>query len=380
MENNKILLVLALGVFGITTTEFGVIGILPEMASVFKISIDKAGLLLSTFAIIVAVFGPIMVVSLSSFDRKKVLAFSLFVFAVCNVLSAFATNFNLLLIIRMLPAFFHPVYWSIALAIAVESVPSDQASKATSIIFSGLTIATVLGVPLTTLLVDLLDWQSSFIVLAGLNVVSFAGLLWRLPSTKKTTVQKVAYSKKLLLQKPVLWINVLLAFCIITAMYSTYGYMADFLKSVTKMNGKEISMMLFLFGTTGIIGNRLAGKLMNNYPFQTTLVFIIALTCVHLLLFVYGNSFYLMLLITAMWGLIHTGGFLISNVNVVSSVTEAKEFVNSIFTSCGNFAVTVGSILGGYWIVHFGIRQVIWSSIICLMLSLVMIFVKKRFE
>ncbi|MDE1193406.1 MAG: MFS transporter [Arachidicoccus sp.] len=378
MRLDKTLFVLALGVFGIATTEFGVIGILPELASVFKVSIDKAGWLLSAFAIIVAVFGPFMVSLLSPYDRKKVLVFSLLVFAVSNALSALATNFTFLLIVRMLPAFFHPVYWSIALATAVENAPPNQSSKAVSTIFSGLTIATVLGVPLATLLVDLWNWQSSFLLSAMVNIASLAGLMWLLPTINATNT-KTGYSKKEILRKPLLWINILLAFCIITAMYSTYGYMADFLKSVSKMNGKEVSIMLFLFGIAGVFGNRIVGKYMSGKPFQTTFLFLVALILVHLLLFVFGSYFVPMIVIVGIWGLIHTGGFLISNVSVASSVVpEAQEFVNSIFTSCGNLAVTVGAIIGGFWIVHFGVQQVVWSSVLFLGLSLIILLVKKR--
>ena len=200
MKFDKTLFVLALGVFGITTTEFGVIGILPELASVFNITIDKAGWLLSSFAIIVAVFGPFMVSLMSSFDKKKILILSLVVFTVSNSCSALATNFTFLLIIRMFPAFFHPVYWSIALAAAVENTTSNQSSKAVSTIFSGLTIATVLGVPFATLLVDVLNWQSSFLLSALLNVVSLIGLIWLLPPIKVSN-KKAEYSKKAILRK-----------------------------------------------------------------------------------------------------------------------------------------------------------------------------------
>lgn len=172
MKIDKTLFVLVLGVFGITTTEFGVIGILPELASEFQVSIDKAGWLLSAFAIIVAVFGPFMVMLSSSFDRKKVLVFSLLVFAITNIVSVWANHFTFLLIVRMLPAFFHPVYWSIALAAASQNVLPSEVPKAISTIFSGLNIATVLGVPLATFLVDLWNWQSSFLLSAMINLVS----------------------------------------------------------------------------------------------------------------------------------------------------------------------------------------------------------------
>lgn len=374
---NRNLYVLALGVFGITTTEFGVIGVLPELASVFRVSIEKAGWLLSAFALIVAVFGPFMLLILSSFKRKSLLIFSLSVFVAANILSAFITNFYLLLIVRMLPAFFHPVYWSIALSVAGQTSDPKEKSKAVSIIFSGLTLATVLGVPLATFMSDLFSWQSSFLLTAFINGVALAAVCIYLPSIQNTGISSNKFSMEIFRNKH-LWIGISLAFFTITAMYSTYGYMAEFLKNITRMDGKQISLMLFLFGTVGIAGNKISGKYMSRFPFQTTLVFLILLSGIHLLIGYYGRDFTPMVWIIGWWGLVHSGGFLISNINVTSSSSETSEFINSIFTSCGNFAVTAGTLFGGSWIAHYGIENIIWSSIAGLFLAMIVLLVKRN--
>lgn len=254
---NKNLYVLALGVFGITTTEFGVIGVLPEIASVFHIPIEKAGWLLSTFALIVAVFGPFMLMILSSFKRKNLLLLSLFIFVAANILSACITNFYLLLIVRMIPAFFHPVYWSIALSVAGQASNIKDKSRAVSIIFSGLTLATVMGVPLATFMSDFFSWQSSFLLTALINVVALAGVWIYLPEIQNISGDSKGFPTKIFHNKQ-LWIRLFLAFFTIAAMYSTYGYMADYLKNITQMDGKQTSLMFFLFGTVGIAGNKIA--------------------------------------------------------------------------------------------------------------------------
>lgn len=382
MKSKRNLYVLALGVFGITTTEFGVIGVLPEIASAFHISIEKAGWLLSAFALIVAVFGPFMLLALSSFKRKNLLISSLLIFAAANILSAYIGNFYALLIVRMLPAFFHPVYWSIALSVAEKtSDPSDK-SKAVSIIFSGLTLATVLGVPLATLMSDLFSWQSSFLLTAFINSIALIGVQFLLPAieteTETETETSMMFDLKIFKNKN-LWFGLFTAFFTIAAMYSTYGYMADFLKNVTHMSGKQISIMLFMFGTVGILGNKLAGKYMSAFPFQTTCLFLTLLAVIHLLIYSYGSYFVPMVWIITFWGLIHSGGFLISNINVTSSVSGSSEFINSIFTSCGNFAVTAGTLLGGFWIAHYGIENVTNSSIICIISTIIIVLLKKKF-
>jgi predicted MFS family arabinose efflux permease len=379
MKMNRNLYVLALGVFGITTTEFGVIGVLPEIASAFRVSIEKAGWLLSAFALIVAVFGPFMLMALSTFKRKNLLISSLFIFVAANILSAYITNFYMLLVVRMIPAFFHPVYWSIALSMAGETSDPTEKSRAVSIIFSGLTLATVMGVPLATFMSDLFSWQSSFLLTAFINGIALAGVWICLPPIQHTNKPSIGFSVKIFYNTH-LWIGLLLAFFTITAMYSTYGYMADFFKKVTGMNGKQISLMLFLFGTVGIAGNKIAGKYMSRFPFQTTLLFLILLSGIHLLMGYSGTYFIPMIWIIGCWGLVHSGGFLISNINVTSSVSDSSEFMNSIFTSCGNFAVTAGTLFGGFWIARFGIENITWSSITALFLAVMMLFIKKKYE
>lgn len=377
MKSKRILYILALGIFGIGTTEFGVIGILPQLASAFGVTIEKAGWLLSGFALTVAISGPFMMMLLSSFKRKNLMAFTLGIFALSNLLSMLAPNFGLLLVARILPAFFHPVYWSIALSTAAGIVTEKEAPKAVSVVFGGFTIASILGVPIATLMADVFNWQSSFILYSIINAISFVGLLLFMPEIPIPN-KREASSKINVFKKKKLWVNLLLACFMIAAMYATYGYMADYLSRVNKMNGKQISILLVIFGIAGVWGNQLAGRFLSKSIYATTLLFIPALAVIHILLFALGTQFLPIVIVVAVWGLIHTGGFLISNINVTSSAPEDPEFINSIFTSCGNIAVALGTTIGGYWISHFGIDQIIWSSVLCLALSFLILILKKE--
>lgn len=368
---------LALGTFGIGTTEFSVIGILPQIANAFSITIDKAGWLLSLFALIVAISGPFTVLLLSSFNKKKILLFVLGVFAISNIVCVFASSFNILLAVRSFPAFLHPLFWSIALSVAADTLSDGQSSKGVSIVFGGFTIASVIGVPIATLMASLFNWQSSFILCAIINVLSFLGILFFMPSINTIKKQTLASHTKIL-KKPILWISFLLSFFMIASMYSTYGYMADFLSKVTRMNGMQISSMLFVFGLAGVAGNWVAGKYLGKNILITAFVFITALLFIHLLLYFYGTYYILMILLIAIWGFVHTAGFLISNINLTSSATESPEFVNSIFTTCGNAAVTCGTLFGGCFIARFSINNVIWSSVVLLLMAFV-IWIVKRF-
>ena len=366
----RTLYLLALGVFGIATTEFGVIGILPQIAAHFEVTMQQAGWLLSAFALVIAVFGPVVTLLFANMDKKKAMLFVLAVFTLSNIISYGAGSFRILLVARVLPAFLHPVFWSIALSTAATSVKKEDAPKAVGIVFGGFTVASVLGVPLSTLMADLFSWKAAFGLCVVVNVVSMIGMALWLPEIPVKESVKIGAQVDVL-KKKVLWMRLLLACLMVSAMYASYGYLAAYLDGVTRMNGGEISGMLLIFGITGVGGNWLAGKLLSRSIGGTTIMFIVALAAVHVILYAVGMYYIPMIGVIVIWGFIHTGGFLISNINVTAVAPESPEFVNSIFTSCGNLAVTIGATAGGITIARYNVHDVAWTSIVLLALAAV---------
>ena len=173
---------MALGAFGIITTEFGVIGILPDLAKEFHISIDTAGWLLSAFALTVALACTFTNMLTAKLNRKLIMCLVLGIFVLSNLLSAVAPNFTVLMIARILPAFLHPVFWAVAMTAAAKQAGPKDAPKAIAIVMAGLSVATVLGVPLTTYMADLFNWRISFIVSAAINLLAFGALYIFAPS------------------------------------------------------------------------------------------------------------------------------------------------------------------------------------------------------
>lgn len=352
--------ILALGAFGIITTEFGVIGILPTISREFKVSLDTAGWLLSAFALTVAISSPFITALTTKINRKFLLCLVLGVFILSNLLSAFSPNFTVLLFARILPAFFHPLFWNISLAVAFK----QNGAKGVSVVMTGLSIATVLGVPITTYAADFFhNWQASFILTSMISTVAFLGLLLFIPSIRGNKEQG-ASSQTHVLREPKLWINLISTVLTLAAMFSSYSYLAGYLEKISQMNGAQISIMLLLFGSTGIIGNWLIGLAIAKNVMLTSRVFYISLIGVQILAYYFGGLFIPMVIIISLWGMIHTGGFLVPNIRTTQSVPHsALEFVNSLLTSCYNIGISMGALLGGVVIAHFGIHQIIWMSI-----------------
>ena len=364
--------ILALGAFGIITTEFGVIGILPNISREFDVSIDTAGWLLSAFALTVAVSSPFITAFTTKINRKLLLCMVLGVFVLSNLLSSISTSFTMLMVARVLPAFLHPLFWNISMAIAFK----QGGAKAVSVVMAGLSLATVLGVPLTTYAADFFNnWQASFYMGSFVSLIAFLGLLFFVPSMPASK-DKTSQNQLYVLKSPQLWVNLISTILTLAAMFSSYTYLAAYLEKITRMNGAEISVMLLLFGGMGILGNWLMGIALNRNLLVTVRLFFVSLIAVQILAYYFGGIFVAMVLILSLWGMIHTGGFLVPNIRTTQAVPHsALEFVNSLLTSCYNIGISLGALVGGLIIAKYGIHQIVWISIALLGVTLAISFI-----
>lgn len=371
---------MALGAFGIITTEFGVIGILPALSKEFDITIDTAGWLLSAFALTVALTGPFTTALTARINRKTILTLVLAVFVVSNILSAFAPSFAFLMIARILPAFLHPVFWAVAASVAAKEAGPKDAPKAVATVMAGLSIATVLGVPLTTYMADLFNWQASFYLAGLINLIAFAGMALLVPSMP---VKKEAGSKSstAILRSPFLWVKLMTVLVMLAGMFASYSYLAEFLNKVTKMTGAEVSIMLLVFGVTGIAGNWAMGIALSKNVMMTTRIYLLSLVLTHILAYQFGGYFIPMVMILSIWGFVHTGGFLVANIQITAFIPQQSlEFVNSLLPSFYNAGITAGSLLGGFIIANYGIQQVIWMAVPLLLVAFGLSFYKQPKE
>lgn len=365
---------MALGAFGIITTEFGVIGIMPAIAKSFNISIDTAGWLLSGFALTIALTGPFTTLLTAKVNRKTMMCLVLATFVLSNILSGLAPNFTVLMIARILPAFLHPVFWAVSTVAAAKQVEPKDAPKAVSVVLAGLSIATVLGVPITTYVADVFGWKASFIVSGLLNLVAFAALALFVPSMPVQEDTSVKH-QLVILRKPRMWLNLVATMIMIAGMFSTYGYLAEYLGKITRMSGGEISLMLLLFGGTGIVGNWLTGIALSKNVLLTTRLFLLSLIIVHLLAYNFGGLFVPMAIIISIWGFVHTGGFLIGQTRSTSEAPEAPELAASLMVSFGNAGVTLGTLLGGMIITMYSVHEIVWMSMALFMVTFGLSFV-----
>ncbi|MFD2615081.1 MFS transporter [Paenibacillus gansuensis] len=367
--------IIALGLFSVINTEFGVIGTFPHITEKYNISVSQAGMLVSLFALTIAVFGPFVTLVLSKYNRKYMMSVVLGVFAAANLASAFAPTFSALLLFRIIPAFFHPVYFSLAFVSAASFYASDQAMKSAAKVFTGGTVGIVIGVPITSFLADHYSLGAAFLFSALVNIIALIGFLLWIPNMPAG--QQASYGSQLkVLAKPRLWLHIATIILTLAAMFSVFSYFSEYMTAVTKMNSQWISIMLIVFGASGVIGNLQAGRLLSKNRVWTAAAFPLALAFIYLLLYVSGESVLPMVLLIVLWGVVHTGGFIISQAWLTMETTEAPEFGTSLFVSFSNLGISLGTAAGGWFITRWGTHQIAWSGILFLAASLALILLK----
>lgn len=381
MENkqNVVIFLLAFGTFGILTTEMGYVGILQLVANHFQVSIGQASLFVSLFALGVAIAGIVMPLLFSKFNYKKSLLLVLLIFIISNVLSIFVTDFNLALIIRIFPSFFHPIFCSFALTLAAEIVSPEKSLKAVSKVIMGVSAGMVLGVPIVNFLAVNGSYQIAMLFMAIINAISFIGLLILMPSIEPK--EAISYGGQLkVLKKPVFLLSIVGVIFLTAGMYSVYSFISVYLTDVSHITGFILTFSLFLYGLTSLIGNYIGGNLLSSKPVKTVLVFPIILTAVYLLIFGLNQFTIIMLIMIFVWGVIAGIGNNIQQYWVVSAAPEAPEFANGIFLSSGNIGVTIGTFLSSLVIASLSTKYILFVGIFYLVLMFISVIIRNIFN
>jgi predicted MFS family arabinose efflux permease len=358
----RIAYVSCLGIIGILTTEFGVIGILPQIAAYYHISIDRAGLLLSLFALVVGIIGPVMSMAAARYNRKTVMAASLTLFLITGIISSCSPPFWLLLTVRVLPTLLHSAYFASALAAVISTSDKKDRHKMMAIALSGINIATVTTVPLSTYIASIFSWQYSFGLQAVVSAIALGCILKFLPSLPPAST--VSYGSQVkILRKPAVWLSLLMCIMMFAGEFAIYSYFAGYMINVKAVSGKEVSLLMFIFGLTGLLGTWIAGRTLSNSISWTNIAFVLGCTIfIPFCLYYSNHNLGLLIFIVGLWGIAYAPGVLIATSSISSAAPEALEFANGLTASFANFGITIGTIAGGWVIAHEGIAQTPWLS------------------
>jgi len=340
----KPLLALTVAAFGIGTSEFVIVGLLPQLSQHFSVSIPKAGVLVSAYALSVTFGSPLVALALGHMDRKRALLILLSMFIGGNAICALAPTFGLLLGARILTALCHGAFFGIASVLASNIVPKAERAQAIALMFSGLTLANILGVPAGTALGLAFGWRFAFWALIPIGITAAICLIKLVPS-QPAQAQHLKHEFNQVFRLPVQLVlatstlSSVSLFCVLT-------YIAPLLESVTHLSPHAVTWVLVVFGAGITVGNLVGGRLSDWKQMPTILVgftlLIVAFLAMH---FTMARAIPAVLMVF-IWGLIHFGASAPLQPRIVDQARGAN-LASTLNQSAFNFGNALGASLGG---------------------------------
>ena len=366
--------ILTVGVFGIINTEMGVIGILPLIAETFHVTVPEAGWTVSIFALVVALSAPVTPLLFSGVNRKKVMLLALGVFTLSNIISMLTSNFTVLLIARVLPAFLHPVYVSMAFTVAAASVSKEKAPKAVAKVFIGVSAGMVLGVPVTSYIASEVSFTMGMAFFTMVNALVFIATILFVP-----VKEKLSYGEQLgVLKKKIMWYSVIAVMLINGALFGFFSYMSDYLKTVTEVSYNVISSMLLIYGLANIAGNVIAGKQLAMNLVRSMVLIPFVLFASYVCLYFWGEWITAMVVIILLLGVLAGYAQNTMQYMITDAAPEAPDFANGLYLLSANLGTTIGAAVCGLFITYSGTRYSVFGSLLFLVASVVFVALRVR--
>ncbi len=283
------LVALALSAFAIGTTEFVIMGLLPQVAQNLAISLPKAGWLISGYALGVFIGAPIMAIATQTLPPRRALLGLMGIFILGNALCALAPGYGFLMAARIVTSLCHGAFFGIGAVEAASLVAPNKRAQAVALMFTGLTLANVLGVPLGTALGQAAGWRMTFWAVAVIGVVAFAGLFMLLPRDK-ASAPAPSMLREFGALKPAVWLTLLITVISSASMFALFTYIAPILNDITHVSPRGVTYTLFLVGIGMTIGNTIGGRL-SDWRLNATLigVFIASAVTLGVLALIAGN-------------------------------------------------------------------------------------------
>ncbi|MCZ4512483.1 MFS transporter [Streptomyces sp. ActVer] len=341
------LLALAVGAFGIGTTEFVMMGLLPDVADDLNISIPTAGHLVSAYAIGVVVGAPLLAAVTARMSRRKVLIGLMVLFVVGNTLSAFAPDHHSLLAARFLSGLPHGAFFGVGAVVATGLVPAERKARAVSMMFLGLTVANIAGVPAATLVGQNFGWRATFLGVGVIGLVAIASLALVLPRDGSHAPAAGLRSELAALKSLPVWLALGTTVAGFGALFSAYSYITPMLTDSAGYADSSVTLLLALFGVGATIGNLLGGRLADRSMRGTLFGGLVALVAVLLLFPVLMATAWSAPLAVVLLG---TAAFVTSSpllLMVMEKASSAPSLASSANQAAFNLANAGGAWIGG---------------------------------
>jgi MFS transporter, DHA1 family, inner membrane transport protein len=340
------LFALSVAAFAIGTTEFVIMGLLPEVASDLKVSIPSAGMLVSGYALGVAVGAPLLAALTARMERKLALLGLLGLFILGNALCALAPNYAMLMVARVVAAFCHGSFFGIGAVVAAHLVPKEKRAQAIALMFAGLTLANVLGVPFGTFLGQWAGWRSTFWAVTGLGVlaaIAVARFVPRLPDLKAPDMRR----EMVVLRQPQVLLALLMTVLGFGGVFTVFTYIAPILQQQAHVSVGATGAVLILFGVGTTLGNMLGGRLA-DWRLMPSLTWILAALTVVLVAFAWTMHSTVAAIVTVfVWGIAAFATVPPLQMRVVQQAGDGPNLASTLNIAAFNLGNAIGAMIGG---------------------------------
>lgn len=386
MDNKKMnpsltLLALAISAFGIGSTEFISVGLLPLISSNMDVSISTAGLTVSIYALGVMVGAPVLTTMTAKMNRKNLLMLVMVVFIIGNLISAFAASFAILLTGRVIAAFAHGVFMSIASVIAADVVQPSKRASAIAVMFTGLTVATVTGVPLGTFIGQLFGWRMSFIFIVAIGVIALIANYFLVPknlssakSISLKSIGQVLLNKKIgivLLMTAFGYGGTFVVYTYLSPMFIKMGYTANM-----------IVVLLIIYGIMVAIGNTIGGHFANEKPAKALFVmFSLQAATLLLLQFTSPNPILGLIVVMLMgfFAFMSVSGLQLYVVELAERyLPETVSMASALNISAFNVGIAMGAFIGGLITEYIGLSYTPIVGFLMVLIAIILSYYMKK--
>lgn len=340
------ILALAAASFGIGTTEFVIMGLLPDVSRSLGVTIPQAGYLVSGYAMGVVIGAPLVAMATAGMPRKAALLALMAIFTIGNLGCAIAPNYWLLMAARIVTAFSHGAFFGIGAIVASNLVPRAQRAQAVSLMFAGLTLANVLGVPFGTALGQALGWRAAFWAVVVIGIVAFAAIARYVPSGLPGTRGGLAREFRALGRWPVL-LPMLVSTVASVSMFTLFTYITPLLEDVTGLTPHGVTGALLAIGVGLTIGNLIGGRLADRNLLSTVIGAFIGLVVVLTALAFVAHLAIPTLALLILWGGIAFALVSPLQIWVVDAATDAPNLASTLNQGAFNLGNATGAWLGG---------------------------------
>ncbi|WP_226898875.1 MFS transporter [Nonomuraea phyllanthi] len=349
--------------FVFLTTELMPVGLLTPLSTSLDITVGVAGLMVTLQGVSAGLGVPFIVAWSRRVNRRALLTVLLAILALGNLITGISPNYALILTTRLIMGFASGVFWAIGVSMAMRLVPERHANRAASIVMSGISIATVVGIPLGTMLESLTDWRATFLLWSGLSVLVLLTVAATVPSLPSANAVSVREVFGLPLKNVPLRLVLFTVVLFVLGHFGAYTFVRPYLESSAGATPAFITVVLMVFGASGAVGNFIAGHTVGRNLRGSFVVGCAGLVVSLLLLLAIGDGPAGSVIALVVWGL-SFGAVQLCQVNMtLNAAPETFEAAMSLNTMAYNTSIALGALFGGLFADHLGVTSVVWFGV-----------------